>query len=165
LSWQFLDHRRDQSSAALPAVERVGEDNTMDGDLIVQVESDESVSDEEIAEFTRQLKDDLDDLAGVEVTDVPAPAEEGTRGSGDIILGALAISAFAYPTAMRVKADLKHLADIIKRHQSRHRGKRVTITLADGTKVDVENISEKYLAEILESVPRQQAGDQRSRTD
>jgi hypothetical protein len=165
LCWRFFDHHPDRPVAALPAGERVGEDDTMDGDLIVQVESDEPVSDEEIAEFTRQLKDDLNDVTGIEATEVPAPAEEGTRSSGGIILGTLAVTAFSYPTVMRLKADLKHLADIIKRHQERHRGKRVTIRLANGTKVDVENISEKYLAEILESVPREQAVDQQARTD
>jgi hypothetical protein len=145
----------------------VDKDDTVDGDLVLRVVSDSPISDEELAELTRHLKDDLNDVPGVEATELVEPAKEGTRSSGSIIIGALAVTAFSYPTAMRLKADIKHLADIIRRHQERHKGKRLRITLPDGTEVDARNISEKSLAEVLKSVPRQQpvAVEQESRTD
>lgn len=143
----------DPPVVALPLGNGLGDDDLVDDELVLRVVSDSPISDEELAELTRQLKDDLNDLPGVSATELVTPAKDGTRGAGDILIGALAISVFAYPTAMRVKADLKHLADIIRRHQQRHRGKRVRITLPDGTQVDAENISEKSLAEVLRSVP------------
>ena len=144
----------------------MGDDDIVDSELVLRVVSDSPISDEELAELTRHLKDDLNDVPGVSATELVAPAKEGTRGVGEIVIGALALTAFIYPTAMRVKADLKHLADIIRRHQQRHRGKRLRITLPDGTQVDAENISERSLAEVLRSVPHHSTGvEQKSHVD
>lgn len=127
------------------------------GDLVLRVVSESPISDEELAETTRDLKDDLNEVAGVEATELIGTPVEGTRNSGNIIIGALALTAFSYPTAMRVKADLKHLSEIIKRHQERHKGKRLQITLPDGTLIDAKNVSEKNLAEVLRSIPPSRA--------
>jgi len=125
----------------------------VDGDLLLHVISRSPISDEELAERTRDLKDDLNEVTGVEATELIGPPVEGTRNSGNIIVGALALTVFSYPTAMRAKADIKHLGEIIKRFQERHKGKRLQITLADGTRIDAENVSEKGLVELLSSMP------------
>jgi len=125
----------------------------VDGDLLLHVIPDSPISDEELAEQTRDLKDDLNEVTGVDATELIGPPVEGARNSGNIIIGALALSLFSFPTAMRAKADVKHLYEIIKRFQERHQGKRLQITLSDGTRIDAKNVSEKGLADLLNSVP------------
>ena len=127
----------------------------MDGDLVLRVVSDVPISDEELAEATRDLKDDLNELPGVEAKDLVTAAEPGTRDPFTVVLGMLVLSLFSYPTAKRAKKDLQHLGEIIRRYQERHKGKRVQIDFPDGTRIDAKNISEKNLTELLKSMPHQ----------
>lgn len=128
----------------------------MNGDLVVYIVPETAISDEELAAAAHDLRDDLNEVRGVDAEELTGPPQEGTRDSGSVVLGAITLSLFALPTAIRLKADLKHLADIIQRYQERHRGKRLQIALPDGTHIDAENVSESKLAELLKNVPRQQ---------
>jgi len=109
---------------------------------------------------TRDLREDLNEIRGVEAGEVTGPPVEGTRDPTTILLGVLGIS-FAIPTAMRVKADYDRLAkrldEIIKRYQERHKGKKVSIDFPDGTKFNSENMSEEGLAKVLRNLPQQSA--------
>ena len=125
--------------------------------LILRVASDGPVTDEELAEQARHLKDHLNQLPGVEATEVAEEAEPGTRDPLSYIFGILALSVFAVPTVKRAAADIRHLAEVIKRYQERNKEKRLSMTLPDGTEIDVRDVSEKTLAEVIKSVsvPRQ----------
>ncbi|WP_030437010.1 hypothetical protein [Actinoplanes subtropicus] len=116
------------------------------------------MSDEELAEATRDLRDDLNDLRGVEAGEVAGPPAEGTRDPGTILLGVLGVSLFGVPTALRAKADFDRLAkrldEVLRRYQERHKGKKITIDLPDGTKLDSENLSEEGLAKVLRNLPQ-----------
>ena len=78
--------------------------------LILRVASDVPVTDEELAEQARHLKDHLNQLPGVEATEVAEAAEPGTRDPVSYIFGLLALSVFAVPTVKRAAADIRHLA-------------------------------------------------------
>ncbi|MEU4217070.1 hypothetical protein [Actinoplanes sp. NPDC026623] len=136
----------------------VRHDGCVSGDFLVNVVSDSPVSDEDLAEATRDLRDDLNELRGVEANEVAGPAAEGTRDATTVLLGVLGVSLFGIPTAMRAKADYDRLAkrldEIIKRYQERHQGKKITIDLPDGTKLDSENMSEEGLAKVLRNLPQ-----------
>ncbi|MEV6811319.1 hypothetical protein [Micromonospora sp. NPDC051296] len=125
--------------------------------LILRVVSDGPVTDEELAEQARHLKDHLNQLPGVEAAEVAERAAPGTRDPVNYVFGLLALSVFAVPTVKRAAADIKHLAEVIKRYQERNKGKRLRMTLPDGTEIDVQDVSEKTLAEVIKSVsvPRQ----------
>ncbi|MFE9203462.1 hypothetical protein [Micromonospora sp. NPDC007230] len=125
--------------------------------LILRVVSDGPVSDEELAEQTRQLKDHLNHLPGVEAAELVEAARPGTRDTVSIIFGALTLAVFSYPTAKRAAADIKHLAEVIKRYQDRNKGKHLRMSLPDGTEIEVRDVSEKTLTEVIKSVsvPRQ----------
>lgn len=125
--------------------------------LILQVVSEGPVTDEELAEQTRHLKDHLNQLPGVEATELVERAEPGTRDTVSVVFGALTLAVFAYPTARRAAADIKHLTEVIKRYQERNKGKRLRMSLPDGTEIDVRDVSEKTLTEVIRSVsvPRQ----------
>jgi hypothetical protein len=136
----------------------VRHDGCVNGDFLVNVVSDSPVSDEELVDATRDLRDDLNELRGVEANEVAGPPAEGTRDAGTILLGVLGVSLFGIPTALRAKADYDRLAkrldEIIKRYQERHKGKKITIGLPDGTKLDSENMSEEGLARVLRNLPQ-----------
>ncbi|MDG4797566.1 hypothetical protein [Micromonospora sp. WMMD1082] len=125
--------------------------------LILQVVSDGPITDEELAEQARHLKDHLNELSGVEATELATEAAPGTRDTASYLFGLLALAVFTVPTAKRAAADIRHLAEVIKRYQERNRGKRLRMTLPDGTEIDVRDVSEKTLAEVIKSVsvPRQ----------
>ncbi|GIJ80434.1 hypothetical protein Xph01_48660 [Micromonospora phaseoli] len=123
----------------------------------MHVGSDGPVTDEELAEQTRHLKDHLNQLPGVEATELTGAAEPGTRDTVSYLFGLLALAVFTVPTVKRAAADIRHLAEVIKRYQERNKGKRLRMTLPDGTEIDVRDVSEKTLAELIKSVsvPRQ----------
>ncbi|MEV2239201.1 hypothetical protein [Micromonospora sp. NPDC049891] len=125
--------------------------------LILRVGSDEPVSDEELAEQARHLKEHLNQLSGVEASELTAQAAPGTRDTASYIFGVLALAVFTVPTVKRAAADIRHLAEVIKRYQDRNKGKRLRMTLPDGTEIDIRDVSEKTLAELIKSVsvPRQ----------
>lgn len=125
--------------------------------LILRVVSDGPVTDEELAEQSRYLKDHLNQLPGVEAAELVEEAEPGTRDPVSIVFGALTLAVFSYPTAKRAAADIRHLAEVIKRYQERNKGKHLRMTLPDGTEVDVRDVSEKTMTEVIKSVsvPRQ----------
>jgi hypothetical protein len=136
----------------------VRHDDCVNGHFRVIVASDSPVSDEELMDATRDLRDDLNEIRGVEADAVAGPPVEGTRDPGTILLGVLGVSLFGIPTAMRAKADYervaKRLDEIIKRYQERHKGKKISIDLPDGTKLDSENMSEEGLAKVLRNLPQ-----------
>ncbi|MGC5053142.1 hypothetical protein ACLQ2S_17005 [Micromonospora sp. DT48] len=125
--------------------------------LILRVVSDETVSDEELAEHARHLKEHLNQLPGVEASEQTVATAPGTRDTVSYLFGVLALAVFTVPTAKRAAADIRHLAEVIKRYQERNKGKRLRMTLPDGTEIDVRDVSEKTLTEMLKtvSVPRQ----------
>ncbi|SCL30229.1 hypothetical protein GA0070624_4033 [Micromonospora rhizosphaerae] len=125
--------------------------------LILRVVADGPVTDEELAEQARYLKDHLNQVPGVEATELVKEAEPGTRDPVSIIFGALTLAVFSYPTAKRAAADIRHLTEVIKRYQDRNKGKRLRMSLPDGTEIDVRDVSEKTLTEVIKaaSVPRQ----------
>ncbi|MBX7266957.1 hypothetical protein KIF24_13580 [Micromonospora sp. Llam7] len=125
--------------------------------LILQVVPDGPVSDEELAEQARHLKDHLNQLPGVEATEVTGEAVPGARDTVSYIFGLLALAVFTVPTVKRAAADLRHVAEVIKRYQERNKGKRLRMTMPDGTEIDVRDVSEKTLTELIRSVsvPRQ----------
>ncbi|GIJ23587.1 hypothetical protein [Micromonospora lutea] len=126
-------------------------------ELILQVVSDESASHEELVEQARHLKEHLNQLPGVEASELTTPAAAGTRDTVSYVFGVLALAVFTVPTVKRAAADIRHLAEVIKRYQERNKGKRLRMTLPDGTEIDVRDVSEKTLAELIKSVsaPRQ----------
>ncbi|RZU75488.1 hypothetical protein EV384_4032 [Micromonospora kangleipakensis] len=125
--------------------------------LILRVVPDGPVTDEELAEQARHLKDHLNQVPGVEAMELVEEAEPGTRDPVSTIFGALTLAVFSYPTAKRAAADIKHLTEVIKRYQERNKGKRLRLSLPDGTEIDVRDVSEKTLTEVIKSVsvPRQ----------
>lgn len=125
--------------------------------FILRVVPDGPVTDEELAEQARHLKDHLNQLPGVEATELVEEAEPGTRDPVSIVFGALTLAAFGYPTAKRAAADIKHLIEVIKRYQERNKGKHLRMSLPDGTEIDVRDVSEKTMTELIKSVsvPRQ----------
>ena len=129
-------------------------DYLVNGDLLVHIISESAISDEELAAAARDLRDDFNEVRGVEAGEVTGPPRPGTRNSGSVILGVVALSLFGLPTAIRAKADLRHLAEIIQRYQERHKGKRVRLTMPDGTEIEAENVSEEMLADLLRSMPQ-----------
>ncbi|MFE9689602.1 hypothetical protein [Micromonospora sp. NPDC005806] len=128
--------------------------------LILRVASYGPASDEELAEQARHLKDHLNQLPGVEAMELVEAAKPGTRDSASMIFGALTLAIFSYPTAKRAAADIRHLAEVIKRYQERNKGKRLRMSLPDGTEIEVRDVSEKTLTEVIKSVsvPRQGTG-------
>ncbi|MFR9780829.1 hypothetical protein ACL02O_32930 [Micromonospora sp. MS34] len=134
-----------------------GNDEIMADGLILRLASDEPVSDEELAEQARLLKDHLNQLPGVDARELVEPAEPGTRDPLSMVIGVLTLAVFSYPTAKRATADVRHLAQVIRRYQERNKGKRLRMSLPDGTEIDVRDVSEKTLTEVIRSVavPRQ----------
>jgi predicted CopG family antitoxin len=143
---------------ALPPRRRVRHDDGVNEDFQVQIVSDSPMSGEELAAATRELLDDLNEVQGVEATEVTGPAEEGTRDFGAVVLGVAGISLFAIPSGIRAKRHLKHLSDVIKRYQERHKGKKLRVIYADGSKLEGENVSEHVFAKMMRNMP-QRSGD------
>ncbi|WP_433528217.1 hypothetical protein ACQPYA_17840 [Micromonospora sp. CA-263727] len=126
--------------------------------MILRVVSDGPVTDEELAEQARHLKDHLNQLPGVEATEMAAEAEPGTRDRVNFIFGVLALSVFAVPTVRRAAADIRHLAEVIKRYQERNTDTRLRMTLPDHTEIDVQDVSEQTLTEAITSASATQRG-------
>jgi len=118
-------------------------------DLLVYVVPQSAISDEELAAATRDLRDDLDEVRGVAAGEVTAPAPPGTRDAAGVVLGVVALSLFGLPTAIRARADLRHLAEILRRYQERNRGRSLRVELADGTEIAAATVSEEELNELL----------------
>jgi hypothetical protein len=107
--------------------------------------------DDDLDDASRNLRDDLLEIEGVEVTEATrGPAPAGTRSAAELVLATIVVAYYAYRNA-RYTVDL---ARVLRQWLDRNKGKRTTLRYPDGTEVDLTNLSEPAMREAIEQVER-----------
>jgi hypothetical protein len=107
--------------------------------------------DDDLDDACRNLRDDMLDVEGVEVTEATrGPAPTGTRGAAEVVLATLVVAYYAYRNA-RYTVDL---ARVLRHWLDRNKGKKASLRYPDGTEVDLTDLSEQEMHAAIEQVER-----------
>ena len=105
--------------------------------------------DDDLDDASRNLRDDLLEVEGLEVTEATrGPAPAGTRGAAELVLATIVVAYYAYRNA-RYTVDL---ARVVRHWLDRNKEKRAAIRYPDGTEIDLTGLSEEDMRAVIERV-------------
>lgn len=126
--------------------------------FIITVAGVEQGDMEELEEACRQLRDDLEEIDGVDLAEVPGePPPPGTRSSAFVALSAaLMVGLYGGKMAVMAKSDLRRIrqkiANVLDHWMRRHEKSRAIIKLPDGTEADLTGYGPDDIVSVLERV-------------
>jgi hypothetical protein len=132
-----------------------------EGQFIVSVVGAAQQDLEELEDACRQLRDDLEEIDDVALTEViGAAAPEGTRSSAFMTLSAtLMVAIYGRKLTVMAADDLKkiknkivQLAKVFDLWLRRHEGTRAIIKLPNGTEADLTGLGPEGIRLVLEQV-------------
>lgn len=107
--------------------------------------------DDDLDDASRNLRDDLLEVEGLEVTEAArGPAPAGTRGAAELVLATIVVAYYAYRNA-RYTVDL---ARVLRQWLDRNKGKRATLRYPDGTEIELTDLSESAMRDAIEQAER-----------
>jgi hypothetical protein len=129
-----------------------------EGSFIISVVGLDQQDQEELEEACRQLRDDLEQIDDVELSEVPGePVAEGTRSPLIPTLGAaLFVAIYGRKMALMAKEDVKRvmaqILRVIDQWQQRHKNTRVDFKLPDGTEAHVSGFDAESTQSMIETM-------------
>lgn len=129
--------------------------------FVIDLSGDDPEDQEDLEHARNDLRNDLLEVPGIEISYITEPGERGTRADIGTIAGALLISVWS----AHMVRDLwvPTLARVIKNYIDR-RGRVARIKKRDGTSVELKNLTKEEIASVLASLRDEvQTGDSADR--
>lgn len=117
--------------------------------FVIDLSGDDPEDQEDLEDARNDLRNDLLEVPGIEISYITEAGERGTRVDIGTVAGSLGLAIWTAHFARHI--GVPTLARVIKSYIDR-RGRVVRIRKRDGTTVVMRNLSEKEIANVLEGI-------------